>query len=115
MAEKLTLKALSTDLKSLSAELEAVRKKLAQMERQMNRKIDTAVSKALQEALRDAQALRGEERHGKGIDAAERQRLIAEAAYLMAESRGFDHGDPAQDWLNAEAEINRRLLQGDSP
>jgi len=32
----------------------------------------------------------------------------------MAEQRGFDYGDPAQDWLNAEAEVNRKLLQGDA-
>jgi hypothetical protein len=57
---------------------------------------------------------RGREGHGAGVDAAERQRLIAEAAYLMAERRGFEAGDPAQDWINAEEEVNRKLLQGES-
>ncbi|MEJ2564956.1 MAG: DUF2934 domain-containing protein [Gammaproteobacteria bacterium] len=35
--------------------------------------------------------------------------MIAEAAYYLAERRGFDGGDPSQDWLAAEAEIEQRL------
>ena len=31
--------------------------------------------------------------------------MIAEAAYYMAESRGFCDGDPQDDWLKAEAMI----------
>jgi len=39
----------------------------------------------------------------------ERQRLIAESAYYLAEQRGF-HGDMAMDdWLRAEAEVDARL------
>ena len=33
------------------------------------------------------------------------QRLIAEAAYYRAQSRGFEPGGEVQDWLAAEAEI----------
>jgi hypothetical protein len=36
------------------------------------------------------------------------QRWIAEAAYYRAESRGFEPGGEAQDWLAAEAEIVAR-------
>jgi hypothetical protein len=107
MAEKLTMK-------SLSVELEALSKKVSQLERQMNRKIETAVKKTLDEAIGEMGSGRGKEGHGAGVDAAERQRLIAEAAYLMAERRGFEQGDPAQDWINAEEEINCKLLQGES-
>lgn len=39
----------------------------------------------------------------------ERQRMIAEAAYYRAMMRGFQNGDPADDWLAAEREINRLL------
>jgi hypothetical protein len=35
--------------------------------------------------------------------------MIAEAAYYKAEQRGFAGGDPLQDWLDAEAEIDRIL------
>jgi phage-related minor tail protein len=41
--------------------------------------------------------------------AEERQRMIAAAAYLRAEQRGFVGGDPAADWLAAEAEVDQRL------
>ncbi len=43
------------------------------------------------------------------VTAEERQRMIAEAAYLRAERRGFVGGDPAEDWLSAEAEIDQIL------
>ena len=39
----------------------------------------------------------------------ERQEMIAEAAYLRAERRGFMDGDPTEDWLSAEAEIDQIL------
>ena len=39
----------------------------------------------------------------------ERYRMIAEAAYFLAEKRGFVGGDVAEDWLAAEAEIDRIL------
>lgn len=42
----------------------------------------------------------------------ERRRLIAERAYSIAERRGFAGGDPRDDWLQAEAEINRELALG---
>ncbi|HYW04835.1 MAG TPA: DUF2934 domain-containing protein [Gammaproteobacteria bacterium] len=41
------------------------------------------------------------------IPADERRRQIAEAAYYRAEKRGFQGGDPVDDWLVAEAEFNR--------
>jgi hypothetical protein len=39
-----------------------------------------------------------------------RQQMIAEAAYYRAKQRGFDGGDPTQDWLQAEREIDNVLL-----
>jgi cell division septum initiation protein DivIVA len=49
------------------------------------------------------------------VTAEERQRMIAEAAYFRAERRGFVGGDPVQDWLEAEAEIDRMLAAGKAP
>jgi hypothetical protein len=45
------------------------------------------------------------------ISPEERHRLIAEAAYFRAERRGFDGGEEQalQDWLEAEAELDRTL------
>jgi hypothetical protein len=42
----------------------------------------------------------------------ERQRMIAEAAYFRAERRGFAAGGELDDWLRAEAEIDRMIEQG---
>ncbi len=41
----------------------------------------------------------------------ERQRMIAEAAYYRALARGFAGGDPLEDWLAAEAEVDRALAR----
>jgi len=43
------------------------------------------------------------------VSAEERQRLIAEAAYFRAQQRGFAGGDPLDDWLDAERQINQAL------
>lgn len=40
------------------------------------------------------------------VSGEERVRLIAEAAYLIAERRGFEEGDTVRDWLEAEALID---------
>jgi hypothetical protein len=45
----------------------------------------------------------------------QRERMIAEAAYFRAKQRGFQGGDPLDDWLQAEAEIDRRELGGEQP
>lgn len=41
-------------------------------------------------------------------DTAERQVMIAEAAYFIAEQRGFTAGDELSDWLQAEREVQTR-------
>ena len=38
-----------------------------------------------------------------------RELMIAEAAYYIAERRGFEPGAELEDWLAAEAEIDRIL------
>ena len=35
-----------------------------------------------------------------------REEMIAISAYYLAERRGFNGGDPMQDWLVAESEID---------
>lgn len=39
----------------------------------------------------------------------ERHRVVAEAAYFIAERRGFAGGSSIEDWLQAEADIDRML------
>ena len=35
--------------------------------------------------------------------------MIAESAYLRAEARGFKGGDPVQDWLDSERDVDALL------
>jgi hypothetical protein len=48
----------------------------------------------------------------KTVTPEERWRMVAEAAYLRAEKRGFSGGNPTEDWLAAEAEIEKILSKG---
>ena len=41
----------------------------------------------------------------------ERRALIAERAYLRAEQRGFQGGDPVADWLASEREVDALLTR----
>ncbi len=41
--------------------------------------------------------------------AADRHRLIAQAAYLRAEQRNFASGNDIDDWLAAEQEIDAKI------
>lgn len=45
------------------------------------------------------------------IDPAERQRMIGEAAYYLAEKRGFVHGHHDADWAAAEKQIDAMLAK----
>ncbi|MDH5649010.1 MAG: DUF2934 domain-containing protein [Gammaproteobacteria bacterium] len=37
------------------------------------------------------------------------RRMIAEAAYFRAQARGFNGGDPVEDWLAAEQEVAKKI------
>jgi len=54
---------------------------------------------------------------GSQVTAEQRRRMIAEAAYFRAQRRGFQDGDPIDDWLAAEAEVEHALaaLQDSGP
>ncbi|HEX4266939.1 MAG TPA: DUF2934 domain-containing protein [Steroidobacteraceae bacterium] len=41
-----------------------------------------------------------------------RRAMVAEAAFLRAERRGFAAGDEVEDWLAAEAEVDALLRAG---
>ncbi len=43
------------------------------------------------------------------LSAEDRQRLIADAAYVRAEQPNFVGGDPVTDWLEAETDVNASL------
>jgi hypothetical protein len=41
--------------------------------------------------------------------------MIAEAAYYLAEHRGFDAGHDVEDWLFAESQIDAAIACGELP
>jgi hypothetical protein len=45
----------------------------------------------------------------------ERWRMVAEAAYYIAQRRGFVGGDANADWLAAEAEVDAKLKREGRP
>ena len=110
MAQKLTMKVLSTELETLSS-------RVKELELDMERRLETALQEATDrlrahiEAAAGGSAL-GVPMAGPGVGVDERRRLIAEAAYLRAERRGFVDGTPDQDWLEAELEVDWMLLHG---
>lgn len=44
-------------------------------------------------------------------DAGIRQQMIAEAAYFLSVQRCFEEGSALQDWLTAEAQVDRELTR----
>jgi hypothetical protein len=45
----------------------------------------------------------------KPVAKIDRREMVAREAYLRAERRGFSGGDPVQDWLEAEKDIDAML------
>ena len=106
MLEKLTLK-------KLSGELETLRTRVLELEQQLEHKLKTTLDKVVAKLGSRVESINSPE-HGTSIDTEHRQRLIAEEAYLIAEQRGFQGGDAAEDWARAEKLVNHRLMQESS-
>lgn len=47
------------------------------------------------------------------IEPATRHQMIAEAAFLLAQARGFTPSQELEDWLAAEREVEQRLSNPD--
>jgi len=56
-----------------------------------------------------SRASAGQGNPGQNVLPDERRRMIEQAAYFRAQQRDFNGGDPVEDWLAAEREINRLL------
>ena len=107
MAEKLTLKKLSGELEQLRTQMQELE---ARLERQFEARLETALA-AVKPGIQPAKTSVPQ----AGIDAEQRQRLITDEAYLIAERRGFQGGDPAQDWVEAERLVDYRLMHPSDP
>ena len=101
MTEKLTLK-------TLSSELELLRTQVKELEARLESKIAALSATAGSGAPAGNITMQQ-----TGMDAEHRQSLIAQEAYLIAERRGFQEGDPSQDWVEAERIVDYRLMHPD--
>lgn len=45
----------------------------------------------------------------KGANPANQQDRVAEAAYYLAEKRGFEQGGELNDWFDAESTLNKTI------
>ena len=71
-----------------------------------------AAKKAVKKAEGKVKAGKSEKTSAKNnpvISPEQRNCMISEAAYYRAEHRGFSDGTARDDWVKAEAEIDRRL------
>jgi hypothetical protein len=107
MTEKLTMKKLSEELERLRAQMLELE---ARLERNFETRLDSALAAAAPRAKPGNTPV-----SQTGIDTKQRQRLITEEAYLIAERRGFQGGDPSQDWAEAEKLVDYRLMQSGEP
>ena len=86
----------------------------------VNTSAHTAANTAAQQPMRTflGESSEGEwhpELHGNGLtpfDPMQRHEMISQAAYFIAERRDFADGGADDDWLQAELEIDRMLMQG---
>jgi hypothetical protein len=46
---------------------------------------------------------------GLAVTEEERWQMVQTAAYFRAEQRGFEGGNPDQDWFEAESDVDRML------
>lgn len=109
MAQKLTMKMLSEELEVLHSRVKDME---INMERKLEGALETAADKLKSHIEVSEHAAIRRPMPGPGVGVDERRRLIAEAAYLRAERRGFCNGCPDQDWLEAELEVDWMLLHG---
>ena len=107
MAERLTLK-------KLSDELENLRTQMQEMEARLEHNLETGLERAFAAAESGAHPTSTSVHHA-GIDTEQRQRLIADEAYLIAERRNFQGGCQSQDWIEAEKLVDYRLMQSSEP
>lgn len=72
----------------------------------------TADTRARSAPVKGTHTARGKSPQRAAVSADDRRAMIAEAAYLRAERRGFTPGHETEDWLAAEVEVDVLLKAG---
>ena len=104
MAEKMTIE-------KMSVEMDILWSRIKELELGLSRKLENTLKSTTRKLKRQLSA----DDEGLGsmvISNKIRDELIQLTAYHKAENRGFIGGDPEQDWLEAEQEVDRLLLGG---
>lgn len=71
-----------------------------------------SASKTTTKAKTGTKTTRTRKATSAAVTAEERYRMIAEAAYYIAESNGFDNARNMEYWLEAEAQVDKGLSGG---
>lgn len=72
-------------------------------------KTSAATAKKSAPAAKAAPAAEAKSAPKAALTPAERMKMIAEAAYFMAEKRGFSGGSELSDWVAAEKQVDAQL------
>jgi hypothetical protein len=72
----------------------------------------TADSRARTAPPKASRAVKGKSPQSTAVSPDDRRSMIAEAAYLRAERRGFTPGYETEDWFAAEIEVDALLKAG---
>lgn len=72
----------------------------------------TAGTRARSAQPKGARAVKEKASQRAAVSTEDRRAMIAEAAYLRAERRGFTPGHETEDWLAAEVEVEALLKIG---
>jgi hypothetical protein len=105
MAEKLTLN-------HMSVEMDVLWGRLKELELTLSRKLDTTVKNTTSKLKQHLTAVSSRRIGDLVISKTLRNELIQLAAYYKAERNGFSEGEDKQNWLEAEEEVDRFLLEG---
>ena len=105
MAEKLTLN-------HMSVEMDVLWGRLKELELTLSKKLDTTVKNTTSKLKQRLTAVSSRRIGDLVISNTLRNELIQLAAYYKAERNGFAEGEDKQNWLEAEEEVDRYLLEG---
>ena len=106
MAEKL-----STD--HMSVEMDVLWGRLRELELALSKKLDTTIKHTTSKLKQHLTSVPARRPGDRVITNELRQKLVQMTAYFKAEDNGFAEGCDEQNWLQAEQEVDRFLLEGD--
>ena len=105
MAEKLTID-------HMSVEMDVLWGRLKELELTLSKKLDSTIKTTTSKLKQHLTAVSSRRLGDLVITNELRQELIQLAAYYKAESNGFKEGEAESNWLEAEQEVDRLLLEG---